>query len=211
MSFRPWLTALALIAGALHIQAEYRGTRTRIYFLKPLTTTLILSIALASTDPQSGIYRGAVAIGLLFSLLGDVFLMLPRDRLLAGMASFAAAHLAYILAFTGDARDILNLYLAIPFIMYALVFYLFFVPDLGYYRLPVLVYSLLISFMAWAAWGRWLRFRDLATLLAAVGAILFISSDTLNAFRRFRGRFRQDQLATLVTYYTAQLLIAWSV
>lgn len=211
MIFRPWLTALALLSGALHVHAEYRGPRRRVYILKPLTTALILLTALATSDPQSGIYRGAIAIGLLFSLAGDVFLMLPEDRFVAGLVSFAVAHIAYILAFTGDVRDVLNLYLSIPFFFYALVFYVYLVPDLGRQRLPVLVYVLLISFMAWAAWGRWLRLQELKMALAAAGALLFVLSDSLLAIRRYRGPFSWAQLGTLGSYYAAQLLIAWSV
>ena len=36
-------------------------------------------------------------VGLVFSLAGDVFLMLPKERFIAGLVSFLLAHIAYII------------------------------------------------------------------------------------------------------------------
>ena len=48
------LSVLALLTGSLHIRAFYRGQRQQIYIFKPLTTTLIILIALiAYVDEQS--------------------------------------------------------------------------------------------------------------------------------------------------------------
>ena len=33
-------------------------------------------------------------------MAGDIFLMLPNDRFVAGLASFLVGHLAYVVAFT---------------------------------------------------------------------------------------------------------------
>src|SRR3990172_10369544 len=73
--------------------------RPLVYVFKPLTTILIVVLAALVPDPD-GHYRFAVIVGLLFSLAGDVFLMLPADRFIAGVAAFLAAHLAYLTAFT---------------------------------------------------------------------------------------------------------------
>lgn len=47
--------------------------------------------------------------------------------------------------------------------------------------------------------------------LAAVGAVLFVASDSMIAINRFQGHFRLAELLILVTYFTAQWLIALSV
>lgn len=208
---RVWLTPLILISAALHINAEYNGPRSRVYLLKPLTTTLILLIALSAPDPISLIYKWSIIVGLAFSLAGDIFLMLPQDRFIPGLISFLIAHLTYILAFTGDTRGVMNPWLAIPFLIYALAFYTFLAPALNKYRIPVLIYTVVISVMAWAAWGRWVRLDEPAALAAAIGALFFVASDSLLAYNRFRHQIGWGQLAILSTYYLAQLLLAWSV
>src|SRR5207249_662545 len=38
-------------------------------------------------------------VALVLSMLGDVFLMLPRDLFVAGLTSFLLAHLAYVVGF----------------------------------------------------------------------------------------------------------------
>jgi uncharacterized membrane protein YhhN len=48
------------------------------------------------------------------------------------------------------------------------------------------------------------------SLLAMMGAILFILSDSALAVDRFKGRFRGAQALILSTYFTAQWLIALS-
>ena len=206
-----WLTALALVSGALHIQAEYQGARSRVYLLKPLTTTFILLIALTEGDPVSLAYKWIIIIGLLFSLGGDIFLMLPEDHFLAGLISFLLAHLAYILAFTGDVRNVMIPWLGLPFLGYALAFYVYLAPSLDKRRIPVMAYAVIISVMGWAAWGRWLTLGEASNLVAATGALSFIISDSLLAYQRFVKSAAWGQLAILSTYYLAQLLIAWSV
>ena len=67
------------------------------YLLKPLTTLLIAWSVwrIASSVPR---YRTWLLVGLVLSTLGDVFLMLPVDAFVPGLASFLLAHLAYLLA-----------------------------------------------------------------------------------------------------------------
>ena len=38
----------------------------------------------------------------MFSLAGDVFLMLPRDAFVAGLAAFLVAHVCYVVGFWTD-------------------------------------------------------------------------------------------------------------
>lgn len=96
------LTLLAILSAALHLRAEYFGPQYHIYVFKPLTMAFILLIALRSRWPEFSRYKVAIIVGLLFSLAGDVFLMLPSDRFVAGLGSFLVAHLFYITAFASQ-------------------------------------------------------------------------------------------------------------
>lgn len=204
------LTLAAALSGISHIRAEFTGTRRQVYLLKPLTTILILAVAFA-LPASNPVYRGLVVAGLIFSLAGDIFLMLPRDLFLPGMISFFVAHLLYIAAFThvtGWASA--SLALALPALFGVAVGWLLW-PKLGALRLPVLAYIAAILVMAWQAVGRWQTLATPAAASAALGALLFVASDTALAWDRFRRQFHLAPAVVLATYYTAQLLIAWSV
>ncbi len=205
------LTALALISAALHIRAEYRGPRNQVYIFKPLTTSLIFSIALAAPFPGPSIYKLAILVGLAASLAGDIFLMLPSDRFLNGLLSFLVAHVAYIVAFSTGLGSQASPLFGLPFLVYALALYLLLRPNLRRMNVPVLVYSLVASVMGWRALDRWLVFRSPASLLTLIGAVLFILSDSILGINRFARSFRSAQALILTTYYSAQWFIALSV
>ncbi len=77
------------------------------YACKPLATVLILWLALGAAAPGSSRYRWLVGAGLAASLAGDVFLMLPGDWFVFGLASFLLAHLCYVVAFApGSSADV---------------------------------------------------------------------------------------------------------
>jgi len=65
--------------------------------------------------------------------------------------------------------------------------------------------------MAGQAAGRWHALGGDAALSAAMGAALFVVSDSALAINRFRAPFRAERALTLGTYWTAQTLIALSV
>ena len=201
----------ALLTAALHIRAEYAGPRFRVYVCKPLTTGLILLLALRVDEPVSGLYLNAVGVGLAFSLAGDVFLMLPKDRFAFGLGSFLVGHFFYIAAFTSVEGFQVTLGCLVPFLLGGAVIYGTLLPHLERFRLPVLVYVLAILVMAWQAAERWELTGDASSLLALAGALLFLVSDSALAFNRFRAPFHSAQAIVLSTYYAAQWLIALSV
>lgn len=203
------LLAAASAAGALW--AERRGARRAFYLLKPLTTVLILALAAAAPAPVPGAYRALVCAGLLFSLAGDVFLMLPRDRFVAGLASFLVAHLFYIAAFAPRPPGLAAPLVLVALVAYGIVLLRALWPRLGGLRAPVAVYAAVLLVMAWQAAARWDVDDTGRALLAAAGAGLFVVSDSVLAWERFRERHAYGQAVVLGTYYAAQWLIALSV
>ena len=94
------LAAAGAIAGAL-----LGGPWIWLHYLcKPLTTVLVLWLAVGSVPAQSWRYRVALAAGMVFSLAGDVFLMLPQDLFVQGLVAFLLAHLCFFVAFFPGAR-----------------------------------------------------------------------------------------------------------
>lgn len=202
-----WLPAVALGAFAT-IDGEYRKRPRQVYLCKPLTTVLI---ALGALLMDAGVYRWLVLAGLAFSLAGDVFLMLPRDRFRQGLASFLVAHLFYIAAFaqglswTWPPASVLLVLAA----LWA-VFMLVLLPGARGQRLAVAAYGLVLLLMAAAAFARAGLIGGLAWF-ALAGALLFVFSDTVIGVNRFLRPFRAAEGVILGTYFPAQALIVLSI
>lgn len=205
------LSAAALISAALTIRSQLTHRTYSVYIYKPLTTSLIVVLALARALPGTTTYEALVLAGLVFSLAGDLFLMLPNDRFTLGLVAFLMAQVCYTIGFSADARQSALVWHYIPFILYALALYRHLRRGAGKHHVPVLVYALTIVTMAWLAMERWLALGDTPALMAAAGALCFVASDTALAINRFRRPFRLSPLIVLGTYYTAQILIALSI
>jgi len=219
------ITALsvgAAVSAALAIAADREGRRHRaFYLLKPLTTLLIIGIALAAT-PDSAAYQRWIVAALLLSLAGDVCLMFTHGAgagargadnrwFIGGLGSFLLAHGAFAAAFLQGvtAPDPPGWLAAVVFYAGALLFVL--LPRAGALKLPVLIYCLALAAMVFTAAARHAALSDTASLCALFGALLFMLSDSALGWRRFVGRFRGAQALILSTYWTAIGLIAWSV
>lgn len=205
------VTIAAAITAVLAIQGEYKPTRTQVYIFKPLTTILIIFMALLGSGVTTPLYKGLIIAGLIFCLGGDVFLMLPARYFIAGLVSFLIGHVLYIVAFVSDAGFQFSSWWLLPLAAYGGVVYSLLHPHLGNMRLPVIVYMVTILTMAWQALARWSLSPTSSALLAAMGAVSFVLSDSALALDRFRSKFRSARVLVLSTYWLAQWLIALSV
>jgi uncharacterized membrane protein YhhN len=200
-----WVVALSIgaaLAAALTIRANYVGPRWHIYVFKPLATLLILGIALLPPSTNS-LYGVPIILGLCLSLLGDVWLMLPADRFIAGLVSFLLAHIAYGLGFAWHAGPRISIVWFVPYALYGFGVYRILNPHLGRLRLAVVGYFIAILVMAGLATN--------VNGIVAVGALLFVISDSVLAYEKFVEAFRSARWVALSTYWAAQWLIALSV
>ena len=69
---------------------------------------------------------------------------------------------------------------------------------------------LVILIMSGLARERYLQLELPQTLFAECGSILFLISDALLAWNRFRMKFKSSQFLILGTYYVAQCALAMS-
>jgi len=204
-------TVLIAVASCIAIGAHYLQFPIAHWIAKPLATLLIVGMARSLSTTETS-YRRWIIIGLMWSTLGDVLLMLPGDYFLHGLVSFLVAHIAYLVAFSKRERLFASL---APFAAYALVA----IAVLTYLwsgipapmRIPVVVYVAALGAMAAQAAAIWTIRRDRASALAAVGGALFMLSDSLIAFNRFGEPFDASRWMVLTTYWMAQWLIARSV
>jgi uncharacterized membrane protein YhhN len=205
-----WIWSIA-VAAIVAIGAHYLQLPLLHWIAKPLATLLIAAMARSIATDETG-YRRWIVIGLLWSTLGDVFLMLPGDYFLQGLLSFLVAHIAYLVAFARRERLFVSGW---PFAAYALVAtavlaYLW--PGIpAPMRIPVVIYVVALGAMAAQAAAIWRIRGDRASALAAVGGALFMFSDSLIAFNRFGEPFEASRLLVLASYWLAQYLIARSI
>lgn len=210
------LLAVLAIAGSLLAGGDQSGWRWLHYLTKPTATLLLLVAVLRNIDPSSGAYGKAIVVGLAFAAAGDFFLMLPGDYFLAGLVCFLLTHCAYIWALTRDSR------FAADKTMFALFTVIGFVVIAGLWsslppgmRVPVVIYALALAAMAAQAISRDRQIaigapQKSAARSAALGGLLFMVSDTLLAYGRFRWNIPYNAVWVLGTYYAAQWLFARS-
>ncbi|WP_198651639.1 lysoplasmalogenase [Dyella sp. C11] len=206
----------AIVGGTFAVAGEIDGWRWLHWVCKPLTTLLILWLALRAAPVVSPRYRRWIVAGIVFSLAGDVFLMLPQDAFVQGLVSFLLAHVCFIVGMLGDSR-----FAERPWGMLACLAYGAFNlwalwPSLpAALHLPVVVYVLVLAAMGGQAVVRARRHAaDVLTGSAQwsmVGALVFMVSDTLLAWDRFRFVIPLSTVWVLATYYTALWCLARSV
>jgi uncharacterized membrane protein YhhN len=205
------ITLLVLISAFLHLRAEVFRILPQIYFFKPLTMLLIISMATQAAMKRHTFYGLMIVMGLLFSLAGDILLMIPYHLFLFGLIAFLIAHIWYILAFLSGRKVEFQRWSLLFFLSYSIFIYFVLFPYVGKLKLPVLMYILVILFMGWQAFERWNEKREVADLLALCGALFFILSDTVLAINRFIESFAWGRVLNLSTYFWAQWLIARSI
>ncbi|MEN9645283.1 MAG: hypothetical protein RL238_1952 [Actinomycetota bacterium] len=174
---------------------------------KPLTTLLVIGLALVSGAPTDQIVVAVIALTL--CLAGDVFLMPVVDNFVLGLASFLLGHLVFIVLFVQYGLE--NVQLAgIAIVLAALLAVsigkvivqgaTFADKKLGK---PVLAYLLIISAMAIVGWST-------AMPWVIAGTTLFVVSDSILGWRQFVGQKAWMGPAVMVTYHGAIVSLALS-
>jgi uncharacterized membrane protein YhhN len=207
-SILPWSAAVSAV---VNILSETFDLRVMVYIFKPLTLVIIIAMVLIGMKGNRKFYSNLVLLGLLFSLMGDVLLMLPADLFVQGLVSFLIAHIFYIMAFSQGVDLRLNSLSWVPFLLFGVLIYGFMLPSLKKMTIPVLAYMVVILTMGWRAYERWFQRKTGKAKSALIGAILFIISDSALGINRFRLPFEWSTLVVLATYFPAQWFIALSV
>ena len=209
------LPLLAALSGVAAILSFTGGLPAGLAFVfKPLTTLLVIGWAWprGANAPKQ---RRLVRIGLMLSLVGDVFLLWPKEGFLPGLIAFLLAHLAYIAAFCTPVRLAAkpSAFLAYAVLAAAILAALW--PGIpGALRVPVVAYVACLATMAAQAFVWWrssvaVQAADAPLArAAALGGVLFMASDSLLAINKFGAPLPLASLWILLTYWLAQWCIA---
>ena len=204
--------ALVLLGGLLYFDKKQK--QSAILPVKAPLSALFVIAACLQPHPNMK-YTGAILIGLIFCLGGDLFLVSSQRRLfLLGLISFLLGHIAYFIAFVGvsDVNYWTAIGTAVTIVASTWTFTRF-APHLGSMKPAVLAYIIVITLMLCAAWsifgttavpraGRYMVF---------FGALCFYLSDIFVARQRFIQTDFTNRLIGLPLYYFGQFLLAFSV
>ncbi len=179
--------------------AVARGSKPVEYVCKPATLLALIAVAIA-LDPVHGDTRAWFVVALVLSLLGDVFLMVPRDWFVAGLSAFLLGHLAYAVGLNLHTEGLW--WWAIPVVLIAALLAVRLVRGIrrsgqGALVGPVIAYVVVISVMGASAVAS-------GNAMAAVGALLFMASDSLIGETRFVHARPWAGVAIMVTYHLGQ-------
>lgn len=153
---------------------------------------------------------------LFFSWWGDVFLLFQQKAeiyFLLGLLAFLLGHISYIVAFGKTTfpkhSSILKqqIWLVIPFILLATGFFYLVWDGLKDMLIPVIVYVSVICIMALAAINRYGRVGQQSFWWILIGALLFVSSDTIIGLNKFYQPLPMAGVGIMTTYCLAQYLI----
>jgi uncharacterized membrane protein YhhN len=184
------------------------------YVAKPAVMLSLLGLLWAFTGYRAGMVY--FALGLAFSLLGDIALLLPKERLKSALVFFLLAHLSYIVAY--------NLGIFPPLLPSLLILLVLVYPVLRIFtwisagltlsgnqdlRLPFLVYMLVITGMVFSAITTLIRpsWTLDSAMLTSIGGLLFLYSDSTLAWNRFVKPIPHSRLKVIISYHLAQTAI----
>ncbi len=205
------LTIGILCSLGLHLRAVYWGPHWQVYLFKPLTTLLIIMLALLGWNESAARYRLPLIGGLIFSLGGDALLLGGSDCFVPGLIAFLLAHVCYCRAFWSLENLRAALY-GLPFyLIYSLGLLCYLWPHIEPLRIPVAIYAMVLAVMGWMAGARWKGTKSAAAARAAFGAVLFVLSDSTLAVSHFVFRFELADFIVMTSYIAAQWLIASSI
>ena len=154
-----------------------------------------------------------VSLALLFSWIGDIFLLFETRNasfFLFGLSAFLIAHIFYILFFhsvrTQEKIKSKAGLLIVVALYYATLITLLY-PYFGEMKITVPVYGIVISFMLLLALHMLFISNKSAGQMMMAGAILFVISDSILAINKFYSPFQNAGILIMLSYGLAQLMI----
>jgi uncharacterized membrane protein YhhN len=209
-----YLIAVLVVVVPILIRAEILKIRRQMTILKPIATLLVIAVAaLSFIEPvYNPLFSNIILIGLLLSFGGDIAFLFQEKRkpFMIGLALFLSAHVAYTIVFTlmgsFNRWDLLS---AAVLIAVSLGFYRMIAPNLGSMKVPVIIYTVIISLMVNRAIAAFASpaFSTVQAWMISLGALLFYISDLILAAGRFWRPWKYNRIS-LAFYYSGQLLIA---
>ncbi|MFX1284034.1 MAG: lysoplasmalogenase family protein [Promethearchaeota archaeon] len=155
----------------------------------------------------------------LFCFAGDLGM---EKGILVGLPLFLIAQLLFSIAFLGQAFSIgISFETLIPtaVVIGVVVGYMFMFlryldsseTGLGEFKIPVIMYCLVISTMLISSFLLWITLGILEVIVMILGAIIFVISDSIIGIHEFHHKISRNVLKVMGTYYMAIFLLSLGV
>ncbi len=203
-------TAFAVLL-VLHLAAIIIPVDVLRWITKPLLVPVLAVWFLTTTNNRK--FGRWLIMALLFSWLGDVALLWSGSTyFMVGLGCFLVAHLFYIRLFHAvRMQEELagRWWLLVLVALYYAALITLLIPFLGDMKKPVLVYGIVISLMLLIALHLFFMPRGKGGGWMAIGALLFVASDSLLAIDKFYQPFPAAAVLIMLTYGLAQYCIVF--
>lgn len=207
-----WLFFAAVAFAFLDWASTWKGWKIRLYIAKPATLIFLILWTLQISGWQDHMLW--FGLGLCFSLIGDVALLFSPRFFMVGLGSFLLAHIAYLIGFNQQPAP-LSMGVMLAAVMVGLVASMVIrLIRPGIMRAPhgkrfltaVLLYGGTLTFMLLSAVITLFRpeWLSLHATMAAIGAALFFTSDSLLGYDRFVRKLKHGQSYVHLTYHVGQ-------
>ena len=212
MNIQPFI---ALGFAALQSLSLWKKWSRLEYFSKPaVMVVLFIWLWTATGLKGAGLWFG---LGILFSLVGDLFLMIAPVRMfLPGLIAFLLAHIAYVIGFNTPLPPFSGwgIFLAVMIgLSGARIIRRILGPlaakGLRRMRFPIVAYGAAISLMVLSAL---MKLTDVswsagAALLVGFGAFMFYISDIILAWNKFVSPIRYGRIYNIAVYHLGQIAL----
>lgn len=200
------LTVLFFAVSIIEITGVYLDSSMLQTIFKPMIILSLMALYYFSVSKKNNLYLLALA----FSFLGDVFLLDKNNMFIYGIVAFLVTQVLYIYIIVKQMEkpSFFHKYLyAFLFANYVVYLIVLLKPNLGEMLYPVVIYGITIAIFGWVATLNYVTKRTKLTLVLMLGAILFITSDSMIALHKFHESKIFYPITIMSTYVLAQYLI----
>lgn len=203
--------ALFIISTGIHLYASLKQNKKLRNYTKPFLITSLLGFYVLATSEL----RVVTIIALIFSWIGDLWLMIPGVKYFAiGGVSFMISHIFFVASYIYDIcfKNVNTIAIVLLAIFFAITVSIIFsrlkkhLPAKLFY--PMYLYLLINGTMNCFAIFRMLSNTTTSTIITCIGAILFFISDSALFFVRFKKDCKlKTHFLVMLTYSIGELLI----
>jgi uncharacterized membrane protein YhhN len=208
-----WTFFVSIAFAFLDWASTWKGWKIRLYIAKPATLLFLTLWTYQVTHWQGGMLWFGLA--LIFSLVGDIALLLNPRYFLVGLAAFLVAHLNFLVGFNqnpppisiGSISMVVLVAISAILVLGTLKPGVLRVPRGKRFLTAVVFYALTLALMVLSALITFFRpeWDLLPAILVACGAVLFYISDTTLGYDRFVKKLKHGQSYVHLTYHLGQI------
>ncbi|OLS19332.1 MAG: hypothetical protein HeimC2_41680 [Candidatus Heimdallarchaeota archaeon LC_2] len=209
------IIALVFYLMSLLILIYHLFSKEKNHFLISIILIIIGSFTFQLTESFSSEYL-LFFIAIIFSFIGDLFMArkikLVESRIVNGTIGFGVAHIFYILAFYKLGPQSIELWeLGVGIILLCFLYYfVIYSPELHKsLKVATFVYAMIIAilFVVILDFSNNSSIRPLSSIIAVIGIILFILSDSIISYSEFKKEITYSKEIISITYVISQILL----